>query len=150
MAEKRQQTGLGWFYLGAALGAVLAAGAVVVATEVQHGRSVRRLRLRGRFGAAAGPEELAQEIDLVEGLSHVVSEGLNVMADAVARLSDTFNSARREAIRYGLESDGASGGYSGSTHGWYTGEDDDPSHSVHYPATEIPSSADDYDDQPQP
>jgi hypothetical protein len=113
---------MGWFYLGALLGAVLSAGAVVLATEMQHGRSARRLRRRN---GTLNPEAFESEIDLVEGLSHVVSEGLNVMAEAAARLSDSFGSARREAIRYGIESEGASRGHGGSSHGWYTGEEDD-------------------------
>lgn len=134
----RQSTGLGFFLFGAAIGAILAAGAVVVATELQHGRS-RTRRLRGN--GERGPENLAEEIDLVEGLSHVVSEGLNVMADAVARLSDSFGSARREAIRYGIESEGAGSGHGASSHGWYMGEDDED---------EAATPAADGSDQPLP
>jgi hypothetical protein len=111
---------VGWLLAGFAIGTVLSAGAVVVATEFQHGRRLRPLRRHN--GDATGLFE--SEMDIVEGLSHVVSEGLGVMADAVARIGESFSSQRRETIRYDLGTAGASG-HGASSHGWYTGEEDD-------------------------
>jgi hypothetical protein len=111
---------MGWFFTGMVIGTVLSAGAVVVATEFQHGRRLRPLRRHN--GDSTGLFE--NEMDIVEGLSHVVSEGLGVMADAVARIGESFSSQRRETIRYDLGTGGASG-HGASSHGWYTGEDDD-------------------------
>jgi hypothetical protein len=66
------------------------------------------------------------------------------MADAVARLSDTFGSARREAIRYGLGADSSGGG---SSHGWYTGEEEDVQHPAHHATAADLVHADDFDDE---
>jgi len=135
---RRRSAGFGWFYLGALIGAVLAAGAVVVATELTQAHGLRRLRQRRGMRDS---ELLAREMDIVEGLTHVVSEGFGAMADAVTRLSDGFSSQRRETIRYGLEAEGGSG-HVGSSHGWYYGDEDDD----YQPAVSSAGSTESYEE----
>jgi hypothetical protein len=118
--RRRGGSGLGWFYLGALVGAVLAAGAVIVATELNHEHGIRRLRRRRGMKDV---ELLPAEMDIVEGLTHVVSEGFSAMADAALKLGNSFSGAKREQIRYGLETDSA--GHGASSHGWYFADDDE-------------------------
>jgi hypothetical protein len=117
---RRSSSGLGWFLLGTLLGAVLSSGAVVVATEFQYRRRLRRFRrVNGELA-----DDFEHNLDIVDSLSQVVSEGLGVMADAVARIGESFSGQRRETIRYDLGMAGA-GGHGASSHGWYLGDDDE-------------------------
>jgi hypothetical protein len=135
--RQRRGGGVGWFYLGALLGAVLAAGAVIVTSELHHEHGLRRLRRRRGM---LDVNELPAEMDLVEGLTHVVSEGFSAMADAARQLGDSFGGARREQIRYGLESTGAAG-HGASSHGWYVADDDDEPHGYHTAADQQDATA---------
>ena len=105
--------GLGWFWIGAGLGIVLSATAVVVATEFREGRRSRR---RGQL---LGYEQ--GESDLIEDLTSAVSGGLSALAETADMLSNTFNAARSELIKFNLDSSGAGQGSGAS--GWYDGED---------------------------
>jgi len=137
--------GVGWLILGALLGAVLAAGAVIVASEIQHEHGLRRLRRRRGM---RDTETLPAEMDLVEGLTHVVSEGFNAMADAALKLGDSFGGARREQIRYGLEAESGAHSHGASEHGWYY---DDEDHSTHYaPAADSLPVDEQVDEAPLP
>jgi hypothetical protein len=108
---------LGWFWVGAGLGVLLSAAAVVVATEYSISR---RLRRRGQLG---GFEQ--NEGDLIGDLTSAVSGGLNALAETAEMLSMTFNAARSELIKFNLDSSLAGSG-SGSS-AWYNEDDpDDP------------------------
>ncbi len=122
MAKSKEDTekdssgaSLGWFWLGAGIGLLLSATAVVVATEFREGR---RRRYAGQLG---GYEQ--GESDLIEDLTSAVTGGLSALADTAEMLSSTFHQARSELIKFNLDSSGAGRG-SGSS-GWYSGEDVD-------------------------
>jgi len=105
------RSGSGWFWIGASLGLVLSATAVVVSTEFM---AIRRRRLQEQ-GFLQGDE------DLVEDLSLAVHEGLQVLSKAASEITHSFAESRREVIRFGLDPQGGSGGGSSA---WYTGEEE--------------------------
>jgi hypothetical protein len=102
----------GGFWIGAGIGFLLSAVAVIAAVEFSYRRRAR--------AAPDGYGGYAQaDADLVDDLSSAVSEGLSVLAAAARQVSDTFGAARRELIRFGLEGDSVSSGAGSSVEGWY-------------------------------
>jgi len=110
----------GGFWIGAGIGFLLSAVAVIAAVEFSHRRRRPHLIPDGHGGFAQA------DADLVDDLSSAVSEGLSVLAAAARQVTDTFGAARRELIRFGLEGNaGNVGGTSSSADGWYFDDDTD-------------------------
>lgn len=114
--QRRAGSGLPWFWVGSAIGAVFAASSVLMIT---HFFSRRRRKLEADF--------IQDDFDLVDDLTGAMAEGLHVLAQArqlaEQQGSSSFSSADRERIRFGL----GTGRTGSGTSGWYTGEDESES-----------------------
>jgi len=102
---------LPWFWVGAGLGLIFAAGTTIMVAELTR---------RRYYGDAPGP---IREVDLVDDLTSAIHEGLYVLTEVADQLvgRDKFDDANRERIRFGLDPGGAGAGSSG----WYTGDEDE-------------------------
>ncbi|MCC7478827.1 hypothetical protein IT575_10260 [bacterium] len=90
LKRRARQEGIpGSFWLGAGIGLIFATAAVVTAVQVSH--RTRRPRVEG------------EEDDLVVNLTEAVQEGLDVLSQAAQHLGYSFENARRELIRFGLD-----------------------------------------------
>jgi hypothetical protein len=104
----------GLFWLGTGIGLLLSTAAVVITAEFIHRR---KLRL-----ATLGPGFQQDEHDLVQDLSDAVHDGLDVLSHAAQSIGHTFSEARRELIRFGLDSGGLGGA---GAQEWYFDDDDE-------------------------
>jgi len=105
-------TGLGWFFLGTALGFLLSAAAVVTASELT----------RRRYSRPAKPGYIQGEVDLIEDITAAVGDGLHTLAQAAHVIGQSFSEARRELIQFGLNPTSTS---ASSSYAWYAGDEDD-------------------------
>ena len=104
--RRRRKSGTLHFWAGTALGLVVSATAVAIATEFTYLRRQRFLR----YGMLDDSEET-----LVHDLSEAVHHGLEHISHAASELAHSFSDARRELVRFGLDP------IAGSTDGaaWY-------------------------------
>lgn len=79
----------GTFWLGAGIGLLFATAAVVTAVQFSH----RQRR----------PRQPGTEDDLLYDLTESVQEGLGVLSQAAQHLGYSFENARRELVRFGLD-----------------------------------------------
>jgi hypothetical protein len=102
---------LPWFWAGAGLGLVFAAGVTIMVAELTRRRYF------------TGNPAIDSEVDLVDDLTAAIHEGLYVLTEVADQLvgRDKFSDANQERIRYGLDPSGAGAGSSG----WYTGDEDE-------------------------
>jgi hypothetical protein len=105
-------TGLGWFFLGTAIGFVLSAAAVVTTAELTRRRCLR----------PAKPGYEQGEVDLIEDITAAVGDGLHMLAQAAHVIGQSFSEARRELIQFGLNPTSTS---ASSSYAWYAGDEDD-------------------------
>jgi len=101
-----------WFWIGAGLGIVVSAAAVVISTEFY---ALRKRRM-------VDPEFEQGEHDLVEDLTIAVHEGMQVLGKAASEITHSFTDARREVVRFGLDPQGSGSG--GGSSAWYTGDEE--------------------------
>jgi hypothetical protein len=94
MRRRRKPTGALHFWAGTALGLVVSATAVAIATEFTYLRRQRQLR----YGMLDDSEET-----LVHDLSEAVHHGLDHISHAASELAHSFSDARRELVRFGLD-----------------------------------------------
>lgn len=109
---RQSDSGLGWFLIGAGIGVLFSAAAVMLAAELTRRRYYR--------DPVTG-EVKVDEYDPLSGLSDTMHTGLSILAGAAAGVTETFSQALREKIRFGLDPAGGSGG---GSQAWYTGEDE--------------------------
>jgi len=109
--ERQRGNLLPWFWAGAGLGIVFAAGVTILVAEL-----TRRRYFTGNLA-------IDNEVDLVDDLTAAIHEGLYVLTEVADQLvgRDKFSDANSERIRYGLDPSGAGAGSSG----WYTGDEDE-------------------------
>ena len=107
-----RNSGIGWFWVGTGLGLLFSTTAVIVASEFYH---LQLNRKQEKDDYEQG------EADVVEDLSHAVHGGLQVLSRAATEITHSFDDARREVIRYGLDPTRAGAG----SHAWYAGEEDE-------------------------
>lgn len=109
---RHDDSGLGWFLVGAGIGILFSSAAVMLAAELTRRRYYR--------DPVTG-EVKVEEYDPLAGLTDTVHTGLSLLAGAAAGVTETFTQALREKIRFGLDPAGIAGG---GSQAWYTGEDE--------------------------
>ncbi len=100
------------FWLGAGIGLIFSTAAVVTAISVTN--------------RARRPRQNGDDFDPVVNLTEAVQEGLDVLSQAAQHLGYSFENARRELVRFGL--DPLISGIGGSG---YSGEPDDPTNPLY-------------------
>ena len=113
MLERSEDSGpsLSMFWVGTGIGFLMSSITVLIASELLYRGRRRHL-----------PHLLETDYSIEENLGSAMQYGAQVIAEAAQRLTNTFNDARSEMIRFGLGRDGGEGDESG----WYMDEDLEP------------------------
>jgi hypothetical protein len=99
------------FWVGTGIGFLMSSITVLIASELMYRSRMRHM-----------PHLLEADYSIEENLGSAMQYGAQVIAEAAQKLTNTFNDARSEMIRFGLGKDGGNSDESG----WYMDEEAAP------------------------